>query len=130
MKKFVLNRASFIRQHELIHDSDIHKQWAMNLILAALVDRSFLASTGNKPSLTNDDVATLVAGRIADATIVRMIEYYKGEYEVSARGVLDLRRRDVGEKVIEAMVLKELNSTSSEQRGAFSSICCELIDYL
>ena len=60
MKKSIPYKTTIVRNHDLVHDSDIHKAWAMNLILAALVDPSFLGSTGNRPRLTNDDIATLV----------------------------------------------------------------------
>ena len=130
MKKSIPYRTAAVRNHDLVHDSDIRKEWAMNLILAALVDPSFAGSAGNKPRLTNDDIAVLAADRVSDNIIVRIIEFYEGEYEVSAQSLLHLCRDGVGEKVIEAMLLKELNSTASEPRGTLSSICCELIDYL
>jgi len=130
MKKYVPHSTAVGRNHDLLHDSDIHKGWAMNLILAALVDPSFLRSTGNQPRLINDDIATLVADRVADAVIVRIIESYEGEYDVSSHKVAELSTSGVGDKVIEAMLSKELSRTSSQSRGTLGSVCCELIDYL
>jgi hypothetical protein len=130
MKKSVPYKTTVVRNRNLVHDSDIHKEWAMNLILGALVHPSFMIREGSKPPLNNDDITTLVADRVADAIIVHIIDTHEGEYEVSARSVLQLRRCDVSEKVIEAMLLKYLNSASSEPRGTLSSIGCDLINYL
>ena len=130
MKKSIPYRTTSSRNHDLVHDSDIHKEWAMNLILAALVDPSFAGSAGHKPPLTNDDIAVLVADRVSENIIVRIIEFYEGEYEVSAQSVLQLRRAGVGEKAIEAMLLKDLNATASEPSGLLGAICFEVIDYL
>ncbi len=130
MTKPIPHRITVARNNDFVHDSDIHKEWAMNLILGALVDPSFLDSTGDKPRLTNDDIATLVADRVADATIVRIVEEYEGEYEVSSQDLLDLRKSGVSDKIVEAMQLKEPNETSSQPGGIRIPLCCELIDYL
>ncbi len=98
MKKSIPYRTAAVRNHDLVHDSDIHKEWAMNLILAALVDPSFAGSAGNKPRLTNDDIAVLAADRVSDNIIVRIIEFYEGEYEVSAQSLLHLCRDWRGRK--------------------------------
>ena len=130
MKKSIPYRTAITRNHDLVHDSDIHKEWAMNLILAALVDPSFAGSAGSKPPLTNNDIAVLAADRVSENVIVRIIEFYEGDYDVSAQSMLQLCRAGVGEKAIEAMLLKQLKSTASEPSGPIGSICCELLDYL
>jgi hypothetical protein len=130
MKKSIPYRVTAVRNNDLVHDSDIDREWALNLILAALVDPSFAGSAENKPPLRNDDIAILVADRVSDSVIVRIIEIYEGDYEVSAQSLLQLCRDRVGEKVIEAILLKQLNSTAPEPRDPVNSICCELIDYL
>ena len=114
MKKSLPFSTTVVRNNDLVRDSDIHKAWAMNLILAALVDPAFLSSKTNKPRLTNSNVATLVAERIADSTIVHIIESYEGEYDVSAVGVTELSRSGVTEKVIAAMLSKELTRTATQ----------------
>ena len=130
MKKSLPFSTTVVRNNDLVRDSDIHKAWAMNLILAALVDPAFLSSKTEKPRLTNGDVATLVADRIADEAIVHIIESYEGEYDVSAMGVSELSRSGVTEKVIELMLSKELTRTSTQTHSAPGAVCCELIDYL
>jgi hypothetical protein len=130
MKKSLPFSTTVVRNNDLVRDSDIHKAWAMNLILAALVDPAFLSSKTEKPRLTNGDVATLVADRIADEAIVHIIESYEGEYDVSAMGVSELSRSGVTEKVIESMLSKELTRTSTQTHSAPGAVCCELIDYL
>lgn len=130
MKKPIPYRITAGRNHDLVHDSDIDREWALNLILAALVDPSFAGSAGNKPALRNDDIVILAADRVSDSVIARIIEIYEGDYEVSAQSLLKLCRNGVGAKVIEAILLKQLNSAALEPMDPVNSICCELIDYL
>jgi dsRNA-specific ribonuclease len=130
MKKSVPYQTKVVRNNDLVHDSDIHKEWAINLILGALVHPSFVTPERNKPPLTNEDISTLVGDRVSDFIIVEIIESYEGEYRVSDQSILDLRRNGVSDKVIEAMLMKKLNSASTQPSSALFSIGCELIDYL
>jgi hypothetical protein len=109
--KLNLDRIAAIREAELIEDSDICKQWALNLILAALLDGSFLGSERNKPRLNNDDVVRLAHWRISESVIVRIIELYDGDYEVSSRNLVSLCKSGTGGRVIKAMLSKELKET-------------------
>lgn len=81
--EFPSDKVALTRMAELIGDEDVYQNWAMNLILAALVDTSFLGERGNKPRLTNDDVMKLVVSGISEDVIVRIIEMYEGDYEIS-----------------------------------------------
>jgi hypothetical protein len=123
-------KTNVVRNNDLVHDSDIHKKWAMNLILGALVHPSFVTPERNQPPLTNEDIATLVRDRVSDVIIVEIIVSYEGEYEVSDQSILDLRRNSVSGMIIEAMIVKKVNSASMQPSSAPFSIGCELIDYL
>jgi hypothetical protein len=55
------------------------------------------------PTLTNDSVVELVEAGFSDGTIVRRIEQSPVEFDLSAAKLAELRKRRVGEPVINAM---------------------------
>src|SRR5215472_15909143 len=112
---FPSDKVALTRVAELIGDEDLYQDWALNLILAALVDTSFLGERGNKPPLTNDDVMKLVVSGISEDVIVRIIEMYEGDYEISCNALFRLRNSGVGDKTLEAIVLKALLSKSVDK---------------
>jgi hypothetical protein len=105
--KLNLDRIAAIRDAELIKDGDIYKRWAMNLILAALLDASFLGPK-NEPRLNNNDVAKLAGERISESVIIRIIELYDGDYQTSGDELFRLRRKGVGDKTLKAIISKAL----------------------
>ena len=113
---FPWDKVALTRVAELIGDEDVYQNWAMNLILAALVDTSFLGECGNKPRLTNDDVMKLVVSGISEDVIVRIIEMYEGDYEISCNALFRLRSSCVGDKVLETLVSKALLSESEFEK--------------
>jgi hypothetical protein len=99
-----LNQIDLTRDYELIEEAHVYKQPILNLILAALLQSSFLGSEQNQPRLNNDDVVTLESSCLPESVIVRVIEVYKGDFDTSRAGLLSLRKRGVGDRVIETMV--------------------------
>lgn len=114
--KLNLNTIAHIQNAELIEDGDLYKQGVLNLILAALVDPSFLSPERNKPRLVNDDLATLAYGRVPESVILRIIELYAGDYETSCKDLFRLRRRGVGDKILEAIISKAFKSELELER--------------
>jgi hypothetical protein len=55
------------------------------------------------PTLTNDSVVELVEAGFSEGTIVRRIEQSPVEFDLSTPGLAELRKRRVGEPVINAM---------------------------
>ncbi len=55
------------------------------------------------PTLTNDSVVELVEAGFSEGTIVRRIEQSPVEFDLSAAKLAELRKRRVGEPVINAM---------------------------
>lgn len=55
------------------------------------------------PTMTNDSVVGLVEAGFSEGTIIRRIEQSPVEFDLSPAGLAELRRRRVGEPVIEAM---------------------------
>lgn len=108
--KLNLNTIAHTQNVELIEDGDLYKQWVLNLILAALVNPSFLSPERNKPRLVNNDLARLAYGRIPESVIVRIIELYDGDYKTSRDDLFRLRRRGVGDKILEAIISRALKT--------------------
>jgi hypothetical protein len=101
---------------EVISDRDLYQKWATDLILAVLVDGSFLASGSKAPSLTNDSLGRLAAGRLSEGLILRIIEVYRGDYQTSCTDLAALRRCGLGDKVVEAVVWKALEARCSSRK--------------
>lgn len=111
--KSKLNRIEVATDCELIEEAHIYKQPILNLILAALLQSSFLGSGQNKPPLDNDDVMKLAASRLSESVIVRVIEVCESDFDTTPTGLLSLRKNGIGDKVIEAMLSKNFKVTAS-----------------
>ena len=92
---------------ELIEDAHIYKQPILNLILAAILQSSFLGSEQNKLRLNNDDVLELAAGRLSESEIVRVIKAYESDFDTTSADLLKLRKSGIGDTVIETMLSKK-----------------------
>jgi len=114
------DRIHFTSTAELIEESHIYKLPIVSLIVAALLDNSFLSSEQNKVWLTNAHVVKLARSCLSDSVIVRVIGVYDAEFDTSDRSLLALKRNGVSDKVIAAMLSKELNATASERAGGTS----------
>jgi hypothetical protein len=55
------------------------------------------------PSLTNDSIIELVEAGFSEGTIVRRIEQSPVDFDLSASKIADLRKHQVGEKILAAM---------------------------
>jgi len=65
--KHRLNQIEVSRDYELIEEAHIFEQPILNLILATLLQSSFLGSEQNKPRLNNDDVVTLASSCLPES---------------------------------------------------------------
>jgi hypothetical protein len=99
-------------ESELLEDEHIYKQPILDLILAALLRPSFLRSEHNNPTLTNEDVITLVHS-VSESVVVRVIHAYHGSFDTSTAELAHLRNRGVGDEAIEAMRSKQAPSSLS-----------------
>lgn len=104
--KSKLNQIKFTREAELIEEAHIYKQPILNLILAALLQPSFLGSELNKPRLNNEDVVKLARSRLSESVVIRVIGAYESDFDTSCNGLLSLRKNGVGDRVLEAMLSK------------------------
>lgn len=116
------DRIYFTSTAELIEESHIYKLPIVSLIVAALLDNSFLSSEQRRVRLTNAHVAKLAHSCLSDSVVVRVIGVYETEFDTSDRGLLALKRNGVSDKVIAAMLSKELSPTASE-RACGTSPC-------
>ena len=109
----------FTSTAELIEESyHIYKLPVVSLIVAALLDNSFLSSEQHRVRLTNAHVVKLANSCLSDSVIVRVIGVYDTEFDTSNQGLLALKRNGVSDKVIAAMLSKELNATASGRGSA------------
>ncbi len=108
----------FTSTAELIEESHIYKLPVVSLIVAALLDNSFLSSEQHRVRLTNAHVVRLANSCLSDSVIVRVIGVYETEFDTSDRGLLALKRKGVSDQVIAAMLSKELNVTASGRGSA------------
>jgi len=110
--KSKLNRIEAATECELIEEAHIYKQPILNLILAALLQSSFLRSEQNKPCINNDDVRKL-ASRLSESVIVRVIEVCESDFDTTRAGLLRLRKNGIAERLIETMVSKKCKAPAS-----------------
>lgn len=103
--KSSFDHIKFTRKVELIEEAHLYRQPILDLILAALLRPSFLHSEQSRARLNNHDVVKLAA-RLSEDIVVRVIRAYKSDFNVSYRGLLNLRKDGVGDKIIEAMLSK------------------------
>jgi|SRR5208283_4258731 len=108
--KASLNHVKVTTDCELIEEAHIYKQPLLNVILAALLHSSFLGSEQNKPRLNNDDVMQLAASCLSETVIIRVVEVYESDFDTSNTALLRLRENGVGDRIIETMLSKKLQS--------------------
>jgi hypothetical protein len=104
--KASLNHVKVTADSELIEGAHIYKQPILNLILAALLQPSFLGSEQNKPRINNDDVLKLAASRLSESVIERIIEVYESDFDITSAGLWSLRKNGIAERLIETMSKK------------------------
>lgn len=104
--KSMLNRITYTRGVELVEEAHIDKQPILDLILAALLRPSFLRSDQNKSRLNNEDVVKLTRSCFSETVVMRIIEVYESEFDISRGSITSLRNSGVGDNVIEAMLSK------------------------
>jgi hypothetical protein len=104
---------NFASTAELIEDNHIYKLPVVSVILAALLDNSFLGWERGNARLTNNHVVKLVGSPLSESVVVRVIGAYSSEFDTSHRSLLTLKRKGVSDKVIAAMLSKATKATAS-----------------
>jgi hypothetical protein len=103
--KSLFDTFTFAIHSDLIEDAHIYQQSILDLILAAVLNPSFLSSK-NKPRLNNKDLVRLARHRLSDDLLIRVIAVYDNDFELSSNSLLKFRKSGLGEKVIEALLCK------------------------
>jgi hypothetical protein len=111
--KSVLARINFTSAAELIEESQFFRLPIVSLILAAIIDKSFLNSERNRPRLTNNHVVKLAGSPLPESVVVRVIRVYDSEFDTSICALLTLKRKGVSDQVIAAMLSKEFTAAAS-----------------
>ena len=106
--KSSFDQINFTRNAELIENTHIYSRPILNLILAALLETSFLSSEHDAPLLNNEHVVKLAKGRIPEDVIVRVIDLYESNFDTSRTGVATLRSKGISHCGIRAMLSKKL----------------------
>ena len=104
--KSLFDTFTFAIHSDLIEDAHIYQQSILDLILAAVLNPSFLSSEVNKPRLNNKDLVKLARHRLSDDLLIRVIEGYDNDFELSTTSLLTFRKSGLGERVIEALLCK------------------------
>jgi hypothetical protein len=108
----ILDQIKFTRSAELIEDEHIYKRPIVDLFLAALLRPSFLESDRNRQRIDNEDLVKLTVAGLPASVIVRAIELYGGDFDISRSALLNLDQRGIGAKVIEAMRSKQFKTAA------------------
>lgn len=122
--KSLLDMLKSAHEYDLIEDTHIYTRPILNLILAALLQPSFLNSEENKPRLNNEDLLKLSRTRFSDDFLIRVIEVYENDFELSRKSLLRFRRSGVGEKVIEALLSEVRVAPVSGAAQDLLEFCC------
>jgi len=109
---FLFERIKFIRQDALIEDEHLYRQPILDVMLAALLEPSFLGPEHGRPRLHNDDIVKLACGRLPESVLVRVVELYRADFDMSQTALLNLRQSCIGNRVIDAMLSKELETAA------------------
>jgi hypothetical protein len=104
---------NFTSTAELIEESHLYNLPVVSVILAALLDNSFLGWERGKARLTNNHVVKLAGSPLSESVVVRVIGAYDSEFDTSRRSLLTLKRNGVSDKVIAAMLSKATNAIAS-----------------
>ena len=107
------DQVHFTSTVELIEESHIYKLPVVSLILAALLDNSFLSSEHSKARLTNSHVVKLAGSSLSDSIVVNIIGVYDSDFDTSDGSLLTLKRNGVSDDVIAAMLSKGLKASAS-----------------
>jgi hypothetical protein len=107
------DQINFTSTAELIEESHICKLPVVSVILAALLDNSFLSWEHSKARLTNNHVLKLAGSPLSESVVVGVIGVYDSEFDTSDGSLLTLKRNGVSDKLIAAMLSKELKATAS-----------------
>jgi len=113
--KSSFDQINFTRNAELIENTHIYSRPILNLILAALLETSFLSSEHDAPLLNNGHVVKLARGRIPEDVIVRVIDLYESNFDMSRSGLATLRSKGIRDYVVRAMLSKQMQGASLEQ---------------
>ena len=100
------------RNAELIENTHIYSRPILNLVLAALLEISFLSSEDDAPLLNNGHVVKLARGRIPEDVIVRVIDLYESNFDMSRTGLATLRSKGISDCVVRAMLSKKVQGAS------------------
>ena len=110
--KSSFDQINFTRNAELIENTHIYSRPILNLILAALLEASFLSSEHDAPLLNNGHVVKLARGRIPEDVIVRVIDLYESDFDTSRTGLATLRSKGISDCVVRAMLSKKVQGAS------------------
>jgi len=110
--KSSFDQINFTRNAELIENTHIYSRPILNLILAALLQTSFLGSEHDAPLLNNGHVVKLARGRIPEDVIVRVIDLYESDFDMSRTGLATLRSKGISDCVVKAMLSKKVQGAS------------------
>ena len=118
--QFSFDHIQLAREAEPVEGRHIYSQPILDVILAALLNPSFLSSARNQPLLNNEDVATLANSCLPEEAVVRAVKFYEADFDTSTHALFYLKQKGVGERVIEAMLLKTRSSAVSvdDQSGS------------
>jgi len=67
---------------------------------------SFLRSDQSKLRLNNEGLVKLTRSCLSETVVMRIIEVYESEFDISRGSITSLRNSGVGDNVIEAMLSK------------------------
>ena len=91
--------------------------FTMILAAGALLAGSLQAQNGPKP-LSNDDVVTLIKGGLSESTVIEAIQSQDTNFDISANGLLQLKKGGVTSKVMEAMFAAAKKKTGKGAEAA------------
>ena len=97
------DRIKFTRKVALIEEQHLRRQPILDVILSALLKVSFLGPERDKPRLNNEDTAKL-AVRLPESVVVRVVELYQNDFDMSQAALLNLRNSGIGNGVVDAML--------------------------
>jgi hypothetical protein len=69
----------------MIEEAQIFRTPILNLILAAVLQPSFLGSEQNNLPLNNEDVVKLAHSRLSESVIIRVIEAYESNFDTTRK---------------------------------------------
>ena len=122
--KSSFDQINFTRNAELIENTHIYSRPILNLILAALLETSFLSSERDAPLLNNGHVVKLAKGCIPEDVIVRVIDLYESNFDLSRTGLATLRSKRISDCVIRAVLSKKVQGASDTTNTSAALYYC------